>query len=85
MRLGVFEGDFSVLGCQPLLYRAFQYRSGIGVRRTCFNAVVTRNRVGLIRCEPGCNVQEQSLVGISTGQQEADTPGIAQDHRTDLE
>ena len=35
--------------------------------------------------ESGRDFQEQLLMGVSAGEQEANTPGVAQDHRPDLE
>ena len=85
MRFWVFESDFPVFGCQQRLNRANSHRSGIATPHVCCNAVVMKDRAGLVWCEPGCDMEEQPLVGVSTGQQEADPPGIAQDHLTDLE
>jgi hypothetical protein len=81
----VFEVVFPVYWRLQRLIRAYRHRSDIGSPHVCFNAVVMPAMVGLIRREPGRDLQEQSLVGIGTGKQKANPPGIAQDHRTDLE
>ena len=44
----------------------FFHRSVIAARHVCFNAVEVKELPGLCRREPGCDMQEQPLVWVST-------------------
>ena len=66
-----------VFGHPQQLNMVYLHCVGIAVHRGCFNALFNKQLSGLSRREPGCNVEEQSLVGTSTREQKTDSPGIA--------
>ncbi len=54
----VFEGNFPVFGRQQHPNRAYRCRPGRATPRVGLYTVVTMDRPGLSRREPGCNVEE---------------------------
>ena len=67
MRFWVFEGDFPIFGCQQPLNRTYSHRAGKAVPRVYCNATAKKDLTGSVRCEPGYDVEVQSLVRTGTG------------------
>lgn len=66
MRFWVFDSHFLGFGFQQQLNMVYLQHPGVVAHRACSNAVAFKESPGLSRCEPGCNMEEQLLVGTST-------------------